>query len=183
MNKDMELLSCIRLHSQWKIMSRFKRKEITIWNWNQKKRSTGNLESFSFHPNWLSRLMGSGCVNWMIGGWASDEDSCCRNTEVRPARVAEEMPSGGGILAEAGWQLSVLGEVVLGACMANLLFLCNRHVAFDVVPGSRGLPLICKLHWALCLAFGDLCLAVGWHTVPGIVCQVYGPQLAFIVFH
>ena len=81
----------------------------------------------------------------MIGGWASDEDSCCRNTEVRPARVAEEMLGGGGNSAEAGCQLSMLGEVVLGARRANLLLLYTHHVAFGVVLGSRGLPLIYKL--------------------------------------
>ena len=82
----------------------------------------------------------------MIGGWVADEDSYCRNIEVRLARVAEKMTGGGGNPIEAGCQLSVLGEVILCARRVDLLFPCTRHVAFGVVPGSRGLPLICKLH-------------------------------------
>ena len=59
---------------------------------------------------------------------------------MRLAHVAGEVPGG------VDCQLSVLGEVVLVTCRVDRLFFCTHHVAFDVVPGSRGLPLSCKLH-------------------------------------
>ena len=64
---------------------------------------------------------------------------------MRPTRVAGEVLGGSDILAGADCQLSVIGEVILSARRVDRLFLCTRHVAFGIVPGSRGLPLSCKL--------------------------------------